>query len=61
MDVIKKENTIEQDTTTKVRKGVGYTTGVGTSWNVNEYLKSKEAKNGQITNIVKILKNMIHS
>ena len=26
------------------RKGVGYTTGVGTAWNVTEYLKSKEAK-----------------
>lgn len=28
----------------KKRKGVGYTTGVGTTWNVSEYLKSKEAK-----------------
>ena len=26
------------------RKGVGYTTGVGTVWNVSDYLKSKEAK-----------------
>ena len=26
------------------RKGVGYTAGVGTTWNVSEYLKSKEAK-----------------
>ena len=26
------------------RKGVGYTTGVGVTWNVAEYLKSKEAK-----------------
>ena len=26
------------------KKGVGYTTGVGTAWNVSEYLKSKEAK-----------------
>jgi hypothetical protein len=26
------------------RKGVGYTTGVGVTWNVSEYLKSKEAK-----------------
>ena len=40
----KPENQIEQDKS-KARKGVGYTTGVGTAWNVSEYLKSKEAKN----------------
>lgn len=43
------------------RKGVGYTTGNGTAWNVTEYLKSKEAKSSQAANIVNILKNMIKS
>lgn len=43
-DKKKKKNLIEQDKN-KVRKGVGYTTGVGTAWNVSEYLKSKESKN----------------
>ena len=43
------------------RKGVGYTAGVGTAWNVSEYLKSKEAKSSQAANIVNILKNMIRS
>ena len=45
----------------KKRKGVGYTTGVGTTWNVSEYLKSKEAKNAQIANIVSIIKNFIRT
>jgi len=44
-----------------VRKGVGYTTQVGTVWNVSEYLKSKEARNSQITNIINILKHFIKS
>jgi hypothetical protein len=35
----KKENKKDQK-----RKGVGYTTGVGVTWNVAEYIKSKEAK-----------------
>lgn len=43
------------------RKGVGYTTGVGTTWNVSEYLKSKEAKSAQAANIVNILKHVIKS
>lgn len=45
----------------KKRKGVGYTTGVGTTWNVAEYLKSKEAKNAQIANIINILKHFIRA
>lgn len=44
----KKEKEIKQikkkDDPLQKRKGVGYTTGVGTTWNVSEYLKSKEAK-----------------
>jgi|LauGreDrversion4_2_1035121.scaffolds.fasta_scaffold26859_7 hypothetical protein len=43
------------------RKGVGYTAGVGTTWNVAEYLKSKEAKSSQTANIVNILRNIIRS
>jgi hypothetical protein len=45
----------------KKRKGVGYTTDHGTAWNVNEYVKSKEAKSTQAANIVNILMHMIKS
>eukprot|EP00347_Sterkiella_histriomuscorum_P007708 403347869 len=55
-----KKNTFIEDKN-KVRKGVGYTTGVGTAWNVNEYLKSKESKNQQIANIMNILTSIIKS
>ena len=41
------------------KKGVGYTTGVGSAWNVQEYLESKEAKNHQIATIVSILMHSI--
>jgi len=34
----------EKEDPYKKRKGVGYTTGIGTQWNVAEYLKSKESK-----------------
>lgn len=54
----KKEKKEKKD---QKRKGVGYTTGVGTTWNVSEYLKSKEAKSQQAANIVNILKHMIKS
>ena len=54
----KKKKEIKKD---QKRKGVGYTTGVGVTWNVTEYLKSKEAKSQQAANIVNILKNMIKS
>ena len=39
-----KKETLNESFEKKLRKGVGYTNGVGTAWNVNEYLKSKEAK-----------------
>ncbi|CAI2384890.1 unnamed protein product [Moneuplotes crassus] len=45
----------------KNRKGVGYTTDVGQEWNVNSYLKKKESKNSQITDIIGILKGVIQS
>ena len=41
----KAEKKTQKDQNNKgARKGVGYTTSVGTTWNVSEYLKSKEAK-----------------
>jgi ubiquitin-protein ligase len=45
----------------KNRKGVGYTTDVGQEWNVNSYLKKKESKNSQISDIIGILKGIIKS
>ena len=45
----------------KNRKGVGYTTEVGQEWNVNSYLKKKESKNSQISDIIGILKGVIKS
>lgn len=45
----------------KNRKGVGYTTDVGQEWNVNSYLKKKESKNSQISDIIGILKGIIMS
>jgi hypothetical protein len=41
---MEKSDTKSIDDPYKKRKGVGYTTGTGTQWNVTEYLKSKEAK-----------------
>jgi len=41
------------------KKGVGYTTGTGTGWDVEAYLELKEAKNSQITQIITILKSCI--
>ena len=41
------------------KKGVGYTTGTGSVWNVSEYLETKGARNQQIANIVGILKHSL--
>jgi len=41
------------------KKGVGYTTGTGSIWNVQEYLDSKDSKNSQILNIISILMHSI--
>lgn len=49
----------KKEPTTQVKQGVGYTTGVGSAWNVQEYLESKEAKNDQIATIVCILMHSI--
>ena len=35
--------------------GIGYSTGVGKIWDVNAYLKDKEAKNQQIIKLIEIL------
>jgi hypothetical protein len=43
----------------KEKKGVGYTTGTGSIWNVQEYLENKDAKNSQILNIISILMHSI--
>jgi hypothetical protein len=59
--MMKKKKNKKDDKKDVKRKGVGYTTGVGTAWNVSEYLKSKEAKSSQAANIVNILKHMIKS
>jgi hypothetical protein len=54
----KKENQTSSDKA-KEKKGVGYTTGVGSVWNVQEYLESKDAKNSQIANIISIFMHSI--
>ncbi len=43
----------------KVRKGVGYSTQVGEIWDVDKYMKSKKAKNGQIAALISIIANFI--
>jgi hypothetical protein len=45
----------------KEKKGIGYTTGTGSIWNVQEYLDTKDAKNCQISNIINILMHSIKS
>ena len=54
-----KEKTKEEKK--KEKKGIGYTTGTGSAWNVQEYLDSKDAKNSQISNIINILMHSIKS
>ena len=40
-------------------KGVGYSTGVGQTWDVNAYLKSKQAKNSQVIRIIDIIRALV--
>lgn len=40
-------------------QGVGYTTGIGKIWNVQKYLKNKETKNTQITEIIGIIQKVL--
>jgi hypothetical protein len=49
------------DTSTKPveKKGVGYTTGNGKVWDVDEYLAQVEAKNHQISKIIGIVKHTL--
>ena len=35
--------------------GIGYTSGAGKIWDVNAYLKNKEAKNQQIIKLLEVL------
>ena len=45
----------------KKRKGVGYTTGVGKTFNVNQYIKNKKVKNEQISYLIDILSNFFRT
>ena len=45
----------------KKRKGVGYTTGVGKTWNVSQYIKNKKVKNEQISYLIEILANFFRT
>eukprot|EP01022_Parablepharisma_sp_SALTPOND_P020985 TRINITY_DN395_c0_g1_i1.p1 TRINITY_DN395_c0_g1~~TRINITY_DN395_c0_g1_i1.p1 ORF type:complete len:5656 (-),score=802.26 TRINITY_DN395_c0_g1_i1:1614-18581(-) len=49
----------EKPSKKKVRKGVGYSTQVGEIWDVDKYMKSKKAKNSQITALINIVSNFI--
>ena len=42
------DNKPEKSHEKKKRKGVGYTTGVGQTWNVNKYMEEKKIKDSQI-------------
>ncbi len=41
------------------KKGVGYTTDLGQQWDVENYMKTKQAKNAQAQNIIQILTNIL--
>lgn len=45
----------------KKRKGVGYTTGVGKTFNVNQYIKNTKVKNEQISYLIDILSNFFRT
>jgi hypothetical protein len=45
----------------KKRKGVGYTTGVGKTFNVSQYIKNKKQKNEQISYLIDILSNFFRT
>ena len=45
----------------KKRKGVGYTTGVGKTFNVKQYIKNKKVKNEQISYLIDILSNFFRT
>ena len=45
----------------KKRKGVGYTTGVGKTFNVNQYIKNMKVKNEQISYLIDILSNFFRT
>ena len=41
--------------------GVGYTSNVGKTWDVNAYLKNKQAKNEQIIKLLEVLQMLADS
>lgn len=57
----KKEEKKVKNYEKKKRKGVGYTTGVGKTWNVNQYMKNKKVKNEQIAYLIDILANFFRT
>ena len=42
-------------------KGVGYTAEIGKTWDVNAYLKNKEAKNQQIVKLIEVMQILADS
>ena len=57
----KKEEKKVKNYEKKKRKGVGYTTGVGKTWNVSQYIKTKKVKNDQISYLIEILANFFRT
>lgn len=57
----KQDNKPAKNYEKKKRKGVGYTTGVGKTWNVNQYIKNKKVKNEQIAYLIDILSNFFRT
>ena len=41
--------------------GIGYSTNVGKTWDVNAYLKDKEAKNQQIIKMIEVMQMLADS
>lgn len=56
-----KEQMTEKNVDKKKRKGVGYSSKVGVTFNVAQYLENKKLRNEQIKNLVDICSNFIAS
>lgn len=50
----------EKNTDKKKRKGVGYSSKVGVTFNVTQYLENKKLRNEQIKNLIDICSNFIN-
>lgn len=51
---------LEKNVEKKKRKGVGYSSKVGQTFNVTQYLENKKLRNDQIKNLVDICSNFIN-